>query len=58
MITCWRWTITICSDLKHLAGSSDAEIGMFLSYTNNAGITSVEEVPDPYYSGGFDRYMT
>jgi len=30
------------------------EVRMFLSYANAAGMTDVEEVPDPYYTGGFD----
>jgi protein-tyrosine phosphatase len=30
------------------------EIAMFLSYANQAGTVDVEEVPDPYYTGGFD----
>jgi protein-tyrosine phosphatase len=27
---------------------------MFLHYANKAGLTTVEEVPDPYYTGGYD----
>jgi protein-tyrosine phosphatase len=43
------------SDIKRLAGNSDAEIRMFLSYAKEAGETNVDEVPDPYYSGRFDE---
>jgi protein-tyrosine phosphatase len=34
---------------------SDAEKALFLSYANAAGTTTVTEVPDPYYSGNFDK---
>lgn len=30
------------------------EINLFLHYANEAGTTDVTQVPDPYYTGGFD----
>lgn len=41
--------------LSRLSNMGDAEVQMFLSYANALGTTSVEEMPDPYYSGGYDR---
>lgn len=41
--------------IRRIADHTQAEIQMFLSYANKAGTTAVEEMPDPYYSGGFDR---
>jgi protein-tyrosine phosphatase len=35
-------------------GASNAETQMFLHYANKAGLTTVEEVPDPYYTGGYN----
>ena len=31
-----------------------AEVRKFLAYANDADRTDVEDVPDPYYTGGFD----
>ncbi|MEL6309756.1 MAG: low molecular weight protein-tyrosine-phosphatase [Chloroflexota bacterium] len=39
---------------KVAAGDSDGEIRTFLSYANDAGVTSFIEVPDPYYDNRFD----
>lgn len=33
----------------------NAEINMFLRYANDAGLTSVQEVPDPYYNNRFEE---
>jgi protein-tyrosine phosphatase len=45
--------------IKRVAGGqSDGEIALFLSYANAAGLTSVQEVPDPYYDGRFDDVYT
>lgn len=44
------------SDIKRLIGDqTDAEVTMFLSYANRAGLTDVTEVPDPYYNNKFDE---
>lgn len=44
------------ADIKRLIGDeTDAEVVMFLSYANKAGLTDVTEVPDPYYDGRFDE---
>jgi protein-tyrosine phosphatase len=40
---------------SRIKGASNAEAQMFLHYANEAGLTTVEEVPDPYYSGGYDK---
>jgi len=37
-----------------LGDATHAEIRKFLSYANDADLTDVEDVPDPYYTGGFD----
>jgi len=43
------------SDIGHIAGrDQEAEIRRFLAYANDAGLTDVTDVPDPYYSGKFD----
>lgn len=41
--------------LSKARGLPDAHIRLFLSYANAAGLTSVTEVPDPYYSGVYDQ---
>ena len=47
------------SNLNHIqryaGGESDGEIGLFLSYASDAGLTDETVVPDPYYSGRFDE---
>jgi protein-tyrosine phosphatase len=35
-------------------GDTDAETRRFLSYANDAKLTTETEIPDPYYSGKFD----
>lgn len=43
------------SNIQRVAGSSSkAEVRKFLSYANQAGLTRETDVPDPYYTGGFD----
>ncbi len=43
------------SNIERLANdNTDAQITMFLKYANDAGTVREEEVPDPYYTGGFD----
>ena len=32
----------------------EAELHLFMHYANEADLTEVKEVPDPYYDGGFD----
>jgi len=34
---------------------TDTRIMLFLQHANDAGAVSEEEVPDPYYTGGFDH---
>lgn len=34
---------------------TEADVRMFLSYANGAGLTTTEEVPDPYYNDNFDE---
>lgn len=41
-------------DLQHLAKGTAANITMFLSYANEAGTVTEQEVPDPYYDGRFE----
>jgi protein-tyrosine phosphatase len=44
------------SQEDRLPGSAGkAEVALFLSYANRAGIATETEVPDPYYNGRFDR---
>jgi protein-tyrosine phosphatase len=43
------------ADMKPLATKAKAELAMFLSYAQKAKKTNVKDVPDPYYTGGFDR---
>lgn len=40
--------------MDRIAGASP-KIRLFLSYANEAGLTSQREVPDPYYDGTFQR---
>lgn len=40
-------------NIRQMAGITHPKVTMFLSYANRAGHTPVEEVPDPYYDGGF-----
>jgi protein-tyrosine phosphatase len=42
------------SDLKRYADDNNNEVVLFLSYAKQAGIVTVDEVPDPYYNGQFD----
>jgi protein-tyrosine phosphatase len=35
--------------------SAAPEIGLFLRYANDAGLTNKREVPDPYYDGRFEQ---
>jgi protein-tyrosine phosphatase len=41
--------------LGRLNTNARGEVRMFLSYANEAGFTSEKDVPDPYYTGGFDH---
>jgi protein-tyrosine phosphatase len=41
--------------LRRLAGSADAPVSLFLPWARERGMVDVDEVPDPYYAGGFDR---
>jgi protein-tyrosine phosphatase len=43
------------ADAQRIFGRHDPRLTMFMEYANKAGITDVTEVPDPYYSGGFDE---
>jgi protein-tyrosine phosphatase len=43
------------AEMKSLVNKPKAELAMFLSYAQNAKTTNVKDVPDPYYTGGFDR---
>ncbi|GAB4309426.1 MAG: low molecular weight protein-tyrosine-phosphatase [Phototrophicales bacterium] len=44
------------SDIKRLIGDPpNTEVAMFLSYANQAGLTTIQEVPDPYYNNNFDE---
>lgn len=42
-------------DAQRIFGRHDPRLTMFMSYANRAGVSDVTEVPDPYYSGGFDQ---
>ncbi|MEM6283105.1 MAG: low molecular weight protein-tyrosine-phosphatase [Chloroflexota bacterium] len=44
------------SNLRHLKGmgKTGAEVGMFLHYAKDFGLTNEIEVPDPYYNNRFD----
>lgn len=43
------------SRMKRDAGSTKAEISLFLSDANQVGMVTREEVPDPWYDGQYDR---
>lgn len=38
----------------HMPDDSTVDVRLFLEYANQAGLTDVREVPDPYYDGKFD----
>lgn len=40
---------------KETTDETEANVRMFLSYANDAGMTTTEEVPDPYYNDNFDE---
>ncbi len=42
-------------DVMRALNGVHPKVTMFLHYANEAGLTSVQEVPDPYYTGGFDE---
>ena len=42
-------------DAEQIFGRHDPRLTMFMEYANKAGLTNVKEVPDPYYTGGFDE---
>lgn len=42
------------NNIRRMMDDTDAEIRLFLSYANQAGLTDVEEVPDPYYDNRFE----
>lgn len=50
------------SHLRHIeqmqgsvGGAANSEVAMFLSYANDAGLTEVTDVIDPYYNGRFQE---
>lgn len=54
-----RYDYILGMDDSHLRnirrlGDTNAEVRRFMSYANDARLTDVTEVPDPYYSGKFD----
>lgn len=42
-------------DVHRMLGVVHPKVVMFLQYANRAGTVQVTEVPDPYYTGGFDE---
>lgn len=40
--------------LRHSLGAS-ADVRLFLSFAKEAGLVDVDEVPDPYYDGNYQR---
>jgi protein-tyrosine phosphatase len=42
-------------DVHRILGTVEPSVTMFLQYANKAGTVNVTEVPDPYYTGGFDE---
>jgi protein-tyrosine phosphatase len=44
--------------LQRLHTNPRAEVHLFLANANEAGITAEKDVPDPYYTGGFDHVYT
>ena len=40
--------------LRYALGAR-ADVRLFLSYAKDAGLVSVDEVPDPYYDGNYER---
>lgn len=44
--------------LQRMGMSARADVRMFLSYANDAGTAAETDVPDPYYTGGFDHVYT
>lgn len=42
-------------DINRMMGGVNPKVKMFLSWAKQAGLVEVNEVPDPYYSGGFDE---
>ncbi len=43
--------------LRYATGAR-AEIRLFLSYAKEAGLVKIDEVPDPYFDGNFERTYT
>jgi protein-tyrosine phosphatase len=43
------------SAIRHLGEPQRAQVRLFLEDAHTAGTADVREVPDPYYTGGFDR---
>jgi protein-tyrosine phosphatase len=41
------------ADLRRLHASPKAHVGLFLDFARQAGMVSRDEVPDPYYDGGY-----
>jgi len=41
-------------NIQHLMRDSKAQVELFLSFANAAGLTGVQEVPDPYYNDRYD----
>lgn len=41
--------------IRRYATGTSAEIRLFLSYAKDAGLISMDEVPDPYYDDNFER---
>jgi protein-tyrosine phosphatase len=42
-------------DMNRMLGRVESKVKMFLSYAKQEGLVEVTEVPDPYYTGGFDE---
>lgn len=41
--------------IQRLAPAPQADVRLFLSFAQEAGLVSVDEVPDPYYDNTYDR---
>ncbi|MBC8100169.1 MAG: low molecular weight phosphotyrosine protein phosphatase [Armatimonadetes bacterium] len=42
-------------DIHRMVGAVTPKAQLFLQYSHAAGMTPLTEVPDPYYTGGFDE---
>lgn len=43
------------SGIRRLGEASGAEVSLFLKWAKEAGMVTIDEVPDPYYDNTFDR---